>query len=163
MFKELIENTKLIKDLDELFNAEEIDEKTLHDSRELLFESLGENIDSLNDYKIKLDNKINECKEIKERYVALEKHYEKKRDRLNEFLLSIMNNMKTDKLLGNVGYIKKKETKQVNILDIEKIPKEYIDIKITKNPKKLDIRKAIENGAEIEGACIIKNEGILYK
>lgn len=162
-FKDLIENTKLVKQLDELFENDEIDGQTLEDSKELLFSSIGENIDNLTIYKIKLDNKIKECKEIKKHYEDLEKQYIKKLNKLNSFIIMIMNGMKTDKLNGNVGTIKKTYSKKVDITDINKIPKEYIRTKIDEEPMKKEIKKAIEQGEKIQGASVITIENISYK
>lgn len=162
-FKELVENTEFIKQLDELFEQEEIDENTLNDSRELIFESLGENIDNLNIYKIKLENKIKECQEVSKRYSDLKKHYDRKLERLNRFLLSIMDAMKTDQLLGNVGYVKRRKNKSVNISDLKNIPEEYLKIETVITPKKQEIKQAIENGIEIPGASIEINNTITYR
>lgn len=162
-FKELLENTSFIKQLDEMFDNEEIDEQTLEDSKELIFESLGENIDNLNIYKIKLESKIKECQEVEKRYYELKKHYNKKLEKLNEFLLSVMDKMKTDKLLGNVGYVKKRQSKFINITDLNKIPEQYKKVETIITPIKSDIKKALENGENIEGASIGINNSITYK
>ena len=162
-FKELLENTSFIKQLDEMFDNEEIDEQTLEDSKELIFESLGENIDNLNIYKIKLESKIKECQEVEKRYYELRKHYNKKLEKLNEFLLGVMDKMKTDKLLGNVGYVKKRQSKFINIIDVNKIPEQYKKIETIITPIKSDIKKALENGENIEGASIGINNSITYK
>lgn len=162
-FKELLENTSFIKQLDEMFDNEEIDEQTLEDSKELIFESLGENIDNLNIYKIKLESKIKECQEVEKRYYELRKHYNKKLEKLNEFLLGVMDKMKTDKLLGNVGYVKKRQSKFINITDLNKIPEQYKKIETVITPIKSDIKKALENGENIEGAYIGINNSITYK
>lgn len=162
-FKELLENTSFIKQLDEMFDNEEIDEQTLEDSKELIFESLGENIDNLNIYKIKLESKIKECQEVEKRYYELRKHYNKKLEKLNEFLLGVMDKMKTDKLLGNVGYVKKRQSKFVNITDLNKIPEQYRKVETIITPIKSDIKKALENGESIEGASIGINNSITYK
>lgn len=162
-FKELLENTSFIKQLDEMFDNEEIDEQTLEDSKELIFESLGENIDNLNIYKIKLESKIKECQEVEKRYYELKKYYNKKLEKLNEFLLSVMDKMKTDKLLGNVGYVKKRQSKFINITDLNKIPEQYKKVETIITPIKSDIKKALENGENIEGASIGINNSITYK
>ncbi len=162
-FKELLENTSFIKQLDEMFDNEEIDEQTLEDSKELIFESLGENIDNLNIYKIKLESKIKECQEVEKRYYELRKHYNKKLEKLNEFLLGVMDKMKTDKLLGNVGYVKKRQSKFINITDLNKIPEQYKKIETVITPIKSDIKKALENGENIEGAYIGINNSVTYK
>lgn len=162
-FKELLENTSFIKQLDEMFDNEEIDEQTLEDSKELIFESLGENIDNLNIYKIKLESKIKECQEVEKRYYELRKHYNKKLEKLNEFLLGVMDKIKTDKLLGNVGYVKKRQSKFINITDLNKIPEQYKKIETVITPIKSDIKKALENGENIEGAYIGINNSITYK
>lgn len=162
-FKELLENTSFIKQLDEMFDNEEIDEQTLEDSKELIFESLGENIDNLNIYKIKLESKIKECQEVEKRYYELRKYYNKKLEKLNEFLLGVMDKMKTDKLLGNVGYVKKRQSKFINITDLNKIPEQYKKVETIITPIKSDIKKALENGENIEGASIGINNSITYK
>lgn len=162
-FKEAIENIAFIKQLDELFENEEIDEQTFEDSKNMIFDSLGENIDNLNIYKIKLESKIRECQEIEKRYYELRKHYNKKLENLNKFLLSVMDNLKTDKLIGNVGYIKRRQNKFVNIYDLDKIPDKYKKTEIITTPIKSDIKKAIEEGEYIEGASIGINNSITYK
>ncbi len=162
-FKDLIENIGFIRQLDEMFDNEEIDEKTLEDSKELIFESLGENIDNLNIYKIKLENKIKECQDIEKRYSELRKHYNNKLEKLNKFLLSVMDGLNTDKLLGNVGYVKRRQNKFVNITDINKIPDKYKKVETVITPIKSDIKKALQDGENIEGASIGINNSITYK
>lgn len=48
----------------------------------------------------------------------------------------------------------RKPTKVVNILDVEKIPTDYIDYKTTSSPMKRELLAALKAGEEIEGVSI---------
>jgi len=92
--------------------------------------------------------------EIK-RLQALKKRNDKLVDSLKERLLNAV------KMFGvfEVGFTKfgTRKSSQVEVLDVNELPKEFKVIKVTEQADKVAIKKAIESGQEIKGCSIVEN------
>lgn len=162
-FKDIFEASKSIKDLDVLLENDEIDEQTYRDSIELIQTSLNENVDNLTRYNIKLQSQLAECEMYKKQVDDHKKKIERKIKRLNDFLVNVMNISNIDKLIGNTSEIKTSSSKYVEVLDMNKIPKDYIVETIKYSVDKNKIKEDIKNGINIDGAILETRKKILFK
>jgi Fic family protein len=106
-----------------------------------------------------LNERINE--EIK-RLQAMKKSNDNLIDRLKSNLLNAVN------LFGNfeAGFLKfsTRKSKQVIVnCDTNELPKEFKTIKVTETPDKTAIKKAIEQGKEIQGCELVENLNLQIK
>lgn len=162
--KELIENTNLIKQLDIMFDQEEIDDSTYNDSKDLILSSIGDNIDSICEYRIYLKNKIEECQSQYERYYNIKKRYENKIKNLDLIILNLLQSSNTNEIKGNLSSIKTKKNSFVDVEDISKIPNEFLKTSTLVKPDKEKIKKFLSNKENtIEGCKINYNTTLTYK
>jgi hypothetical protein len=99
--------------------------------------------------------------EIK-RLQAMKKSNDKLVDRLKNNLLNAVN------LFGNfeAGFLKfstRKSTSVVVTIEANDLPKEFKTIKVTEAPDKTAIKKAIEQGQEIEGCILVTKLNLQIK
>jgi hypothetical protein len=99
--------------------------------------------------------------EIK-RLQAMKKSNDKLVDRLKNNLLNAVN------LFGNfeAGFIKFSTRKSTSVevtIEANDLPKEYKTIKVTEAPDKVAIKKAIEQGQEIEGCVLVTKLNLQIK
>lgn len=98
---------------------------------------------------------ISQIDEEIKRLTALKKRNNTLVDNLKDRLLTAV------KLFGNfeVGFTKfgTRKSSQVEVLDVNDLPKEYKVVKVTEQADKVAIKKAIESGQEIKGCSIIEN------
>jgi hypothetical protein len=92
--------------------------------------------------------------EIK-RLQALKKRNDKLVDNLKDRLLNAV------KMFGvfEVGFTKfgTRKSSQVEVLDVNELPKEFKVIKVTEQADKIAIKKAIESGQDVKGCSIVEN------
>lgn len=98
---------------------------------------------------------ISQIDEEIKRLTALKKRNNTLVDNLKDRLLTAV------KLFGNfeVGFTKfgTRKSSQVEVLNVNDLPKEYKVVKVTEQADKVAIKKAIESGQEIKGCSIIEN------
>lgn len=87
--------------------------------------------------------------------VAVLEHTE---ERVKELIKSVLNGEKFKTSKVSIYYM---ETDAVEILNPEKIPAEFI--KVVKEPKKNEIKKAIKSGTAVDGAQLKKNVSMVIK
>lgn len=98
---------------------------------------------------VQLDEEIKRLTALKKRNTTLT-------DNLKDRLLNAV------KLFGNfeVGFTKfgTRKSSSVSVdCDVNDLPKEFKVVKVTEQPDKVAIKKAIESGQEINGCCIVEN------
>lgn len=156
----LYEMTESAKILYEMLQAEEIDEATVQDT----IEALGVK-DKLEDYckvicQFEADAEM--LKAEKGRIEAKQKRAENGVARLKNAVLQYMSVSGKEKEDCGIFEIKRKQSKAVDIINESLIPAEY---RVAQPDKinKAEIRKALLNGEQIEGAAIQINENISIK
>lgn len=106
---------------------------------------------------------INNAKEEIKRLQAIVKVNDNLVNRLKNNLLTAV------KTFGSfeVGFVKfgtrKSTTVEVSDDMINQLPKEYKTIKVTETPNKTAIKKALQQGVEIDGCRLIQNENLSIK
>lgn len=109
--------------------------------------------------KESFNDRINE--EVK-RLQAIKKSNENLIDRLKTNLVSAVNLYGSFKSGFLTFGIRKSTSVEVNI-DTNSLDKEYKCIKVTETPDKIKIKKALENGIEIEGCQLITKNNLQIK
>lgn len=153
----LYELTAQAKVLYELLQAEEIDEQTYLDTLEAM--GTGEKVESYCQVikQLSADSFMfsNELDRLKARKKAVDNGIE----RMREALLTFIKESGVDEVKAGTFTVKTAKTQAVNVFDEGKIPAEYL---IPQPPKvdKMELKKALKEGNEIEGAELITNESV---
>ena len=106
---------------------------------------------------------INNAKEEIKRLQGIVKVNDNLVNRLKDNLLTAV------KTFGSfeVGFVKfgTRKSTSVDVLDdmVNQLPKEYKTIKVTESPNKTAIKKALQEGVEIDGCRLIENENLTIK
>lgn len=166
----LYEITKEMQSLDELYlscideetgeikDGEILDELEQGIQLELKNKSAGvikffRNIDSLTEA---LDVEI-------KRLQVLKKSTERKADNFKKYIAVNMENIGIKKIETELGTLSLRKSKSVDIYDEKLIDKKFITTEIKEKISKSDIKKAIENGEEVQGANIVEKNILQIK
>lgn len=128
---------------EELLNELEQDKENLIEDTALVYKNLNAELEAL----------TNEIKNMQER----KKSVENKIDTIKRILKESLKGQKIKTARVQITY---RKTQAVNILNLDKIPSEFIKIK--KEADKTAIKKALKAG-EVEGAEVIQNTSIIIK
>ena len=79
--------------------------------------------------------------------------------RLGAFLVS----MNTKSYAAGTFTVKRRETQQVIIDDVQKIPAEFMKTRVSEAPNKTLIKESIKAGTDVAGAHIQTNQSITIK
>lgn len=108
-----------------------------------------------------LDSEVQMAKEMEKRAKEYARRKQAIIDRLKSNLLNAV------KLYGNqtvgVTEIKTRKSESVQILNQEDIPDDFIVRKVTAQPDKTEIKRAIKAGLPVAGAVLVKNESLVIK
>ena len=85
---------------------------------------------------------------------------EKQAERLTEYIQYILAGEKFKTSKVTVSY---RNSKQVDVEDIDKLPDEYLRVTQKVEADKVAIKKAIEEGVVIEGCCLVEKKNIQIK
>lgn len=162
-FRDLIEISSSIQELDSLFDMEEIDETTYNDTKEMILASMESNVDGLVFYNTSLTAKIEECKAHMKRFTEYKKYLERKQERLEKFLVEVSTVTGEKTLYGATSEIKTGKSSYVEIYDESQLPGEYLKTKIEYTPDKTKIKNDIKEGKEVPGAVISERKTIRIK
>jgi hypothetical protein len=83
--------------------------------------------------------------------------------RLKDVLSTTMQSFDIPEIQTPTLKVNFRKSSSVEILDEDKIPAEFVTIKQTKTVRKVDIKKAIKEGREIEGAQLVENQNLQIK
>lgn len=162
-YKELYETSEAIRQIDYLFENEEIDESTYNDTLEMILSTVDENIDNLYNYYVELEAGIKSCEEYVKTYSELKNKKLKKQERLKEFMKNIMQRMNKDSLKGNIVTVAKRKSSFVDIKDETLIPSQYKKEKVEISIDKKSLSKVLKEGTEIPGVSLGIRENINFK
>lgn len=114
-------------------------------------------------YAKNLASEASAIKEEEKMLAERRKRLEAKCERLKGILINAMKEDGNKKITSSRFEAVLRDSKKTEILDIDKIPEDYIVTKVEKNPDKTAIKKAIEEGQEVAGATVIVNTTITIK
>ncbi len=112
----------------------------------------------------KQDNYAEAIDEEIKRLQALKKSYTKKKENLSKYIKMCMiaNNIKAiETPVGKLSVVNNAES--VEIYDETLIDKKFIKTKIEETISKTDIKNAIKNGEEVQGARLVRNTRLAIK
>ena len=112
----------------------------------------------------KQDNYAEAIDEEIKRLQVLKKSYTKKKDNLSNYIKMCMiaNNIKAiETPIGKLSVVNNAES--VEIYDESLIDKKFIKTKIEETISKTDIKNAIKNGEEVQGARLVRNTRLAIK
>lgn len=112
----------------------------------------------------KQDNYAEAIDEEIKRLQALKKSYAKKKENLSNYIKMCMiaNNIKAiETPVGKLSIVNNAES--VEIYDESLIDKKFIKTKVEETISKTDIKNAIKNGEEVQGARLIRNTRLAIK
>lgn len=136
------------------FDISELEE--LKEEKQTKLENIALYIKNLDSEAVAIKVEENVLKERRERL-------EKKSERLRTALINSLQEDGKDKIESPKFVAKIKVTDKTEILDIDKIPEQYIKVKIERQADKTEIKKAIKSGEVIEGARVVPNTTINIK
>ena len=112
----------------------------------------------------KQDNYAEAIDEEIKRLQALKKYYAKKKENLSNYIKMCMiaNNIKAiETPVGKLSIVNNAES--VEIYDESLIDKKFIKTKVEETISKTDIKNAIKNGEEVQGARLVRNTRLAIK
>lgn len=112
----------------------------------------------------KQDNYVEAIDEEIKRLQALKKSYTKKKENLSNYIKMCMiaNNIKAiETPIGKLSVVNNAES--VEIYDESLIDKKFIKTKVEETISKTDIKNAIKNGEEVQGARLVRNTRLAIK
>lgn len=138
-----------------LFDAENLDE---------LREALEDKLEACGLY---LKNLNAEAKAIRDEEKALadrRKTIERKAERMSNYVLDcLLDKIEGHKLSTPRLSLSTRKSKRVGITDESAIPDDFTTVKTTIAPDKAKIKKAIEAGERVPGACIVEDYNLQLK
>ena len=153
----LYELTEAAAALYEMLQAEEIDDTVFADTLEAL--GADEKIESYCKVIKQLQNDVDGFKNEIERMQARKKSAENGIERMKAALLLFMQQTGKDKVKAGTFAVSTAMTQAVNITDESKLPADFL---VPQPPKvdKMGIKKALKEGATVDGAELVNNTGV---
>ena len=157
----LYEMTAAQKELYELMTSGEIDGEVYADTLEGI--GIAEKIEGYcvvdNELSGDLDKIESEIKRLTAKKKSIENNVKRLRLRLGDCLLT----MNTTKYTAGTYTVYRRETQQIIIDDLQKIPAEYLKTRVSETPDKTLIKESIKEGKEVAGAHLQMNQSITIK
>lgn len=131
------------------------------DNREYIMDYLKEELEGKSSNIIKYIKNIElEASIVKseiDRLLELKKKRENKIDSLKGYLKNILITLDIKKIHTEIGDYALRKSSSIEILDVEKIPKKFLEIKKTIHPDKRAISSYLKNGGKnLKGAKLIE-------
>ena len=157
----LYEMTQEQKQLYELMTSGEIDEEAYADTLEGI--GIADKIEGYcvveNELSGDLQKIESEIKRLEEKKTTIENSIK----RLNLRLGDCLHSMNTTKYAAGTYTVYRRETQQIIIDDLKKIPAEFMKTRVSETPNKTLIKECIKAGEEIAGAHLQTNQSITIK
>ncbi len=159
----LYEITENMRQLRDLFEADEIDEQTLQDTMESLNADMSTKVDGygafLADLKTEAAGYDHEIKRLQDQKA----HCKAKAERLKANMLDSLQATGLPKVKGKLFAASlAKNPASVSIVDEKALPTEYL-ISQPSKPDKTAIKEALKNGTTIPGALLSQSEGVRFR
>lgn len=109
------------------------------------------------------ESDIDTVKKEIDRLSCLKKKMENELISFKRYIIVNMNAMELKKIETPLGKLSIRQTTATDITDESLIPKKFMKEKITYTPSKTDIKKALEQGEDVQGARLIINTSLVVK
>lgn len=157
----LYEMTEAQKELYELMTSGEIDEDVYADTLEGI--GIAEKIEGYCVVENELAGDLQKIESEIERLNKKKKSIENNIKRLNLRLGDCLYSMNTTKYNAGTYTVYRRETEQIIIDDLQKIPAEFLKTRVSETPNKTLIKESIKAGTDVAGAHIQTNQSISIK
>ena len=144
-------------------NQDKMDKENYDDVMEYLREELESKSSNIVRYirNLELENVV--AKTEIDRLEEIKKNREKKITSLKGYIKGILLELDKKKIETDLGNLSLRKTTSVEIVDLSKIPKEYLVIKEEKVPLKTLIKDSLKNNIAVSGAILKEDYSLLLK
>lgn len=144
-------------------NQDEIDKENYDDVMEYLREELENKSSNIVRYirNLELENVV--AKTEIERLEEIKKNREKKINSLKVYIKGILLELDKKKIETDLGNISLRKSTSVEIIDLSKIPKEYLIVKEEITPSKKLIGDSLKKNIVVSGAILKEDYSLLVK
>lgn len=157
---------KEINSIANFLNSEnnELDQETINDTRESIKYLLEEKSEQLELILKEQEMKEEKCKEISRYYAEKAKETKDKKDAFKRMIMETMENLGVKKIETATGtFTIRKNAPALIIEDNRLIPEKFKTIVQETKIEKTEIKKALKDGAEIEGVRLESSQSLLIK
>ena len=157
---------KEINNIANFLNSEnnELDQETINDTRESIKYLLEEKSEQLELILKEQEMKEEKCKEISRYYAEKAKETKDKKDAFKRMIMETMENLGVKKIETATGtFTIRKNAPALIIEDDRLIPEKFKTIVLETKIEKTEIKKALKDGAEIEGVRLESSQSLLIK
>ncbi len=117
---------------------------------------LSDKVDGCVEYRTYLKDKATMAKERADKFLTLKKQIDNKLESYDNYMISCLERIDKNEVNGDLHKIKiRKPSRQVKIIDENKIPLQYLKSDTTTKIIKADIAKALKAGELVDGATLI--------
>lgn len=144
-------------------NQDKMDKENYDDVMEYLREELESKSSNIVRYirNLELENVV--AKTEIDRLEEIKKNREKKIASLKGYIKGILLELDKKKIETDLGNLSLRKTTSVEIVDLSKIPKEYLVIKEEKVPLKTLIKDSLKKNVAVSGAILKEDYSLLLK
>lgn len=155
-FQDIQHEIQNIMDLDTELNEEQ--SKAWYEYMEELKEQRADKIDAFVSMLRLSMKRVKGLREEAQALLSWARAIENRADSLKQHYFFVMTGANLTKVNGNKHCISIRNTKSVQVDDVDALPTEYK--KITVEARKSDIKKALESGKAIPGCSIVENQSL---
>ena len=142
---------------------EEIDKSFYTETMEFLKEELSHKSSNIIKYISNLDAEAQSIKVEIDRLSKAKKSREKKLESLKRYLISTMQYLEKTKIETDIGTYGIRKSTALKVLDMNKIPKEYLKVKKEISIDKRELTSYIKAGEDIKGVVLVENYSLQIK
>lgn len=142
---------------------EEIDQSFYNETMEYLKEELSYKSSNIIKYISNLDAEAQSIKIEIDRLSKAKKSRERKLESLKSYLISTMQHLEKTKIETNLGTYGLRKSTVLKVLDMNKIPEEYLKVKKEVSVDKRELKNYIKTGKYTEGAILVENYSLQIK
>lgn len=150
--------------LDAINRGYVVDEETgevleREEAQEILTATLAEKVDAYAHIIYEKEAEAEKINELAKRMTARAKALENSAKWLKRQLLEVTK-QQGGKIKTGYNAVSVRNTPSVSVEDMEKLPAQYIKVKVERTPDKMELLKALKAGEEINGAELVYNESL---
>ena len=134
-----------------------------NETMEFLKEELLHKSSNIIKYIANLDAEAQGMKQEIERLTKAKKSRECKLNSLKNYLVSTMQHLEKTKIETDLGSYGLRKSTSLKVLDMDKIPEEYLRVKQEVSVDKRELKNYIKAGKEIEGVALVENYSLQIK
>lgn len=163
MGKSLYEMTREFEELKSLLEDGEIDADAAKDTVEAMELTIKQKTESVSAFIMNQSSEIEQLKEAEKRIASRRKALEKAKAKMHEYLLAGMVDNGIHEISCPAWKVKLANCPvSVDIMADAEVPKQYLREKVTVSPDKKALKKALQEGHEIEGVSLVNKKTLRF-